>query len=156
MYKVIFICHGNICRSPTAALLFTQLVDEAGLAAQFEISSAATSTEELGNGVYPPMQTVLKRHGINPSGHRAHRLSAQEAQNADLLVIMDSENRWGLSHLGFAIPAGKVVELGQYGLGGEIDDPWYTRDFERAYAEIEAGCEGLLLKLKEQLPPNKS
>jgi protein-tyrosine phosphatase len=143
------VCHGNICRSPAAEFLFRELLRRCGLEGEYEIASAATSGEEIGNPVYPPMRRVLAAHGLSCAGKTARRLRRGDYETYDLLFGMDEENLWDMRRLFGGDPAGKLHSLPDYaGLSGdEIADPWYTRDFELAYEEIALACEGLLYRL---------
>ena len=150
MTSVLFICHGNICRSPMAEFILKDLVGKAGLADRFEIASAATSTEELGNPVYPPARAVLAEHGIGCGGHAARQLIRADYGRWDLLVGMDRANLRNMARICGGDPVGKLHLLMEY--AGEPDrevaDPWYTRDFQAAWRDISAGCRGLLRALE--------
>ena len=149
MIKVLFICHGNICRSPAAELILRQLLWKAGLGGDYEVASAATSSEELGNPIYPPMRRVLAAHGLGCSGKTARQLRRRDYEDWDMLIGMDEENLWNMRRKFHGDPDGKLRNLLDYaGRTGEaIADPWYTRDFERAYSDIALACEGLLYHL---------
>ena len=149
MTKILFVCHGNICRSPAAEFIFRDMLRRAGLSAEFEVASAATSDEELGNGVYPPMRRVLAEHGISCDGKTARELSRRDYERWDLLIGMDEENRWNMRRLFHGDPEGKLHSLMEYTArpNDSVADPWFTRDFERAWLDIEEGCAGLLEKL---------
>ncbi len=147
MIKVCFICHGNICRSPMAEFVFADLVKKAGLESRFDISSAAASDESIGQDVYPSSKRCLKAHGVPCPTHVAHKLTPKEAEECDLLLCMDSRN---LRYLAWISPlaSSKAVFLGEYGLNGaEIEDPWYTGDFDGVYDQIELCCKELLRTL---------
>ena len=146
MIKVLFICHGNICRSPAAEFVLRELTREAGLEGEFEIASAATSTEEIGNPVYPPMRHVLYEHGIDCAGKAARQLRRADYEHYDLLSGMDEENLWNMRRLFHGDPQGKLRNLLDYaGRKGEaIADPWYTRDFEQTWIDVLEGCEALM------------
>ena len=150
MTSVLFVCHGNICRSPMAEFIMKDLVEKAGLADRFEIASAATSTEELGNPVYPPVRAVLAEHGIGCGGHAARQLTRADYGRWDLLVGMDRANLRNMARICGGDPDGKLRLLMEY--AGEPDrevaDPWYTRDFQAAWRDISAGCRGLLRALE--------
>lgn len=149
MKKILFICWGNICRSPAAALVFRELARRGGLENDFLAASAGVSDEEEGNGVYPPMRRVLEARGLDCAGHAARMLRRSDYEDFDLLVCMD-ELTLGRTRRFFGGDAeGKVRNLLDYAgrPGAEIDDPWYTRDFERAMREIELGCRALLASL---------
>ncbi len=149
MIKILFICHGNICRSPTAEYIMKKLVEDAHMESEFEIASAATSTEELGNGVYPPSRRVLAAHGIDCSAHRARQIRKSDYEHYDLLISMDEENRRVLARFFAPDDEHKLHNLLDYAgrVGEAIDDPWYTRDFDRAWEDIHAGCSGLFTAL---------
>ena len=149
MTKILFVCHGNICRSPTAEFVFQDLLRRAGLSDDFSVSSAATSDEEIGRPVYPPMRRVLAEHGLDCSGKTARQLRRRDYEDNDLLIGMDGEDLWNLRRLFGGDPAGKLHLLAAYSgrPEEEIADPWYTRDFERAWRDIFAACEGLLYHL---------
>lgn len=146
MTKILFICHGNICRSPMAEMVMKHLVKEQGLSDLFKIDSAAVSTEEIGNGIYPPAKKVLTRHNIPFTNHQSRQVTHKDYDSYDLLICMDSSN---MRLLRYFIPendyADKVHLLMEYtGLYRDVADPWYTGDFERTYKDIMSGCESLL------------
>lgn len=145
MLKILFICHGNICRSPMAEFIMKDLVRKAKLDELFYIESAATSTEELGNPVYPPARRELARHGLSCSGKIARQIRREDYQKFDLLVYMEQYNLPRLRRIIPGDPEGKVRRLLDFtDKPGDIDDPWYTGDFATAYRQIEAGCRGIL------------
>lgn len=148
MIKVLFLCHGNICRSPMAEFVFKDMVKKQGLADQFEIASAATSREEIWNGVgnpvYPPAKKELARHGISCEGKRAVQLRAEDYDYYDYLIGMDTMNIRNIERM-TGHKGGKISLLLEYaGRRDSISDPWYTGDFEQTYRDVEEGCEGLL------------
>ena len=149
MTKILFVCHGNICRSPAAEFIFLDMLRRAGLSEDFRVESAATSSEELGNPVYPPMRRVLAEHGIDCSGKTARRLNRADYAAWDLLIGMDEENLWNMRRLFQGDPQGKLRSLMGFTArpNDAVADPWFTRDFERAWVDIEEGCRGLLEKL---------
>ena len=149
MTKILFVCHGNICRSPMAEFLMKELVRQAGQAEAFCIASAATSAEELGNPVYPPARRELARHGIGCAGHAARRLRAEDYDRWDLLIGMDRANLRNMTRLFGGDPSGKCRLLLDYAgrPGQEVADPWYTGDFEATWRDVLAGCRGLLATL---------
>ena len=146
MTKILFVCHGNICRSPAAEFVMKELVRIAGLETEFVIASAATSDEELGNPVYPPMRRVLKEHGIDCAGKTARQLRRSDYEEYDLLIGMDEENMWNMRRKFHGDVAGKLKNLLDYaGREGEaVADPWFTRDFAQTWDDVLEGCEGLL------------
>lgn len=151
MIKVLFICHGNICRSPMAEFVMKKLVREAGLEGQFQIASAATSTEEIGNPVYSPARRELARHGISCEGKRSVRLKREDYADYDLLLGMDRWNLQNMKRMLGGDPEEKICLLMDYSQhpGREVADPWYTGDFETTYQDVLEGCEGLLSYLTQ-------
>lgn len=148
MIKVLFICHGIICRSPMAEFVMKGLVKKAGLASQFYIESAATSREEIGNPVYPPARRKLAEHGISCDGHAARQLTNADYENYDLLIGMDSANLRNMHRICGGDPDGKLHLLMDYtDRPGDVADPWYTGDFEATWQDALAGCQGLLKEL---------
>lgn len=148
MTKILFICHGNICRSPMAEFVMKDLVKKAGCADRFEIASAATSTEELGNPVYPPARRKLAEHGLGCEGKTARQMTRQDYRDYDLLVAMDRENLWNMRRFTGDDPDHKVSFLLDYtGRPGDVADPWYTGDFEQTWQDVLEGCQGLLARL---------
>ena len=150
MIKILFVCHGNICRSPSAEFIFKDIVKRKGVVHSFYIASAATSTEEIGNPVYPPMKRELARHGIGCEGKRAIQLTRDDYDSYDLLIGMDSANIRNMHRMLGGDPEGKIKKLMDYTeKGGDVADPWYSERFDIAYADILAGCEGLFESLKD-------
>lgn len=148
MIKILFICHGNICRSPIAEYVMKDLVQKHHLTSDFEIASAATSTEEIGNPVYPPARAELNRHGISCAGHHARQVTRADYSYYDYLIVMDRMNVRNLSRLIGDDPQGKVSKLRSFaGHNGDIEDPWYTGAFDEVYEQILEGCRGLLAQL---------
>ncbi|MBR6557058.1 MAG: low molecular weight phosphotyrosine protein phosphatase [Clostridia bacterium] len=148
MIKILFVCHGNICRSPMAEFIMKDLVDKAGRAAEFSIASAATSTEELGNPVYPAARRELARHGIGCEGKRARQMTRADYESYDLLIGMDYANRTNMLRICGGDPAGKIsLLLDHTDRPGEVSDPWYSGDFSAAWSDILRGCTALLSKL---------
>ena len=143
--KILFVCHGNICRSPMAEFCMKQLVSEANRSDEFEIASAATSTEELGNSVYPPARRLLERKGIDCSGKTARQITAGDYLYYDLIIGMDNANMRNMKRFWGGDPEGKIRMLLDYNQRpGEVADPWYSGDFETTWRDVYAGCKGLL------------
>ena len=148
MTKILFVCHGNICRSPMAEFVMKDLVQKAGLTAQFRIESAATSREEIGNPVYPPARRILAAHGISCAGHAARQLTRGDYDAFDLLVGMDSANLRDMQRICGGDREGKLSLLMDYtARPGSVADPWYTEDFEATWRDVSEGCRGLLDQL---------
>ena len=152
MLRILFICHGNICRSTAAQYVMQDMVNREGISEVFYIDSAATSTEEIGNPVYPPMRCTLESHGIPCEEHRARQMKKRDYDDFDLLIASDDENLWYMNRICGADPEKKFHLLMDYTdrPGTEISDPWYTRNFERAYQDVVKGCTGLLEQLKAE------
>ncbi len=149
MIKILFICHGNICRSPMAEFVMKNLVKKAGLEHEFSIASAATSTEEIGNPVYPPARRKLAEHGIGCSGHAARQLRRDDYDRWDYLVGMDSANLRNMHRICGGDPEGKISLLLDWtGHPGSVADPWYTGDFEATWQDVLAGCQALLEQIR--------
>ena len=151
MTRILFICLGNICRSPMAEFVMKDMVKRAGAADQFEIASAATSREEVGNPVYPPARQKLAEHGISCKGKNARQLCAEDYSYYDLLIGMENANLRSMQRICGGDPKGKMHLL----LDGtanphDVADPWYTGDFDAAWHDIEIGCRSLLEKLKKK------
>ncbi len=143
--KILFVCHGNICRSPMAEFVMKHLVEEKGLQNQFEIASAATSTEEIGNPVYPPARRKLAEHGIGCQGKTARQMTLDDYRHYDHVIVMDRNNTRNLNRLLGGDPDQKISLLMDYThRPGQVADPWYTGDFEATWQDVLEGCEGLL------------
>lgn len=151
MTKILFVCHGNTCRSPAAEFIFRDMLKKSGLENEFFVSSAATSDEEIGNGVYPPMKKLLTAHGLDCSGKIARQITREDYDRYDLIIYMDRRNRRALDLAFGNDPDGKLRSLLDYAgrTGEEISDPWYTRQFQTAWDEIYEGCKGLFDALAE-------
>ncbi len=150
MTSILFVCHGNICRSPMAEFVMKDLVKKAGLDAQFHIESAATSTEEIGNPVYPPARRKLAEHGIDCAGKRARQLTNADYDQFDLLIGMDRANLRNMHRICGGDFAGKLRLLMDYtGCPGDVADPWYTGDFETTWRDVLKGCQKLLQAVAE-------
>jgi protein-tyrosine phosphatase len=149
MIRILFVCHGNICRSPMAEFILKDMVKQQGREKEFFVASCATSTEEiwngLGNPVYPPAKAELAKHGIFCAGKRAVQLTKKDYESYDLLIAMDSNNVRNIHRIIGSDPAGKVRKLMDYTpRGGDVADPWYTDRFDVAYRDIAEGCRCLL------------
>lgn len=148
MTKILFICHGNICRSTMAEYVMKHLVQKNGLEHDIFIDSAATSTEEIGNGVHHGTRRKLAQVGIPCGDHRARQVTWADYQHFDLLIGMDDANLRNLRRMLGNDPDGKISLLLDYtGRPGPIADPWYTGDFDATYRDVLEGCQGLLNKL---------
>ena len=148
MIKILFVCHGNICRSPMAEFVMKRLVEEAGRADEFEIASAATSTEEIGNPVYPPARRKLAEHGISCAGKTARQLRRSDYDHYDLLIGMDQYNLRNMQRMCGGDPDGKIHLLLDYtDRPGDVADPWYTDNFDATWRDCLEGCTALLQTL---------
>ena len=151
MIKILFVCHGNICRSPMAELVMRQLVKKEGLGGEIQVASAATSREELGNPVYPPARRKLAEHGIRSDGQAAQQMEKADYAAYDMLIGMDRANLRNMTAIAGGDPDGKISLLMDYtDRPGNVADPWYTGDFEATWRDVEAGCRGLLKMLRER------
>ena len=153
MIKVLFICHGNICRSTMAESVFTHMVKERHLEDLFEIYSAATSREEIGNGPHYGTVSQLRKVNISVVPHRAVQMTKADYEHYDYLIGMDSANIRNMNRIAEGDPEGKIYKLlsfagyestGKLNAAGDVADPWYTGDFETTYRDVVAGCKGLL------------
>ena len=154
MKKILFVCHGNICRSVTAEFVMRHLAEEAGLGNQLEVDSAATSREEIGNPIYPMALQTLEAHGIHGASHIARQVTAADYDYYDMLVLMDRENLWGIRRIIPHDPEGKISLLLDYTdpedrshHNRDVADPWYTRNFDAAWDDITTGCRALMKEL---------
>ncbi len=155
MTKIMFICHGNICRSPMAEFIFRDLANKNGVGDKFSVSSCATSTEEIWNGVgnpvYPPARAELQKHGISCDGKRAVQLKKSDYNEYDLLVCMDSQNVRNAMRILGSDPQNKVCKLMDFtDQKGDVADPWYSGNFTVAYNDICEGSKALIEKLMEE------
>lgn len=145
MTRILFVCHGNICRSPMAEFVMRDVVRRAGLTSQIEVASAATSTEEIGNPVYPPVRRLLAGVGISCDGKHAVQLTRADYDRYDYLIAMDHNNLRNMARIIGDDPQHKVYRLMDFtDTPHDVADPWYTRDFAATYADVTRGCDALL------------
>ena len=149
--KILFVCHGNICRSPMAEFVMKEKMKSAGIEG-FEVASAATSTEEIGNPVYPPARRMLNAHGIDCSGKHARQMTAQDYEYYDYIVLMDRNNLRNLRWiLGDGHDMSKVSLLMDWtGKSRDVADPWYTGNFQTTWDDVNEGCDAMIDKLTAQ------
>ena len=149
--RILFVCHGSICRSPMAEFVMKDLAEKAGVAARFHIESAAASREEIGNPVYPPARRKLAEHGVSCGGHRARQITRRDYDEFDRLIGMDTSNLRDMRRVFGGDPAGKLSRLLDWTeRPGDVSDPWYTGDFESAWRDVDAGCRALLSALGQK------
>ncbi|MBQ5971345.1 MAG: low molecular weight phosphotyrosine protein phosphatase [Prevotella sp.] len=144
-YRILFVCLGNICRSPMAEFVMKDMVAKAGLADRFHIESAATSTEEIGNSVYPPARSILAEHGISCKGKTARQMTRADYDRFDMIIGMDRWNLRNMQRICGGDPEGKIHLLMDFtSRPGDVADPWYTRNFEATWRDVVEGCKGIL------------
>ena len=150
MKRILFVCHGNICRSPMAEFVMKKMVADAEIADQFEIASAATSTEEIGNPVYPPARRKLAEHGISCDGKTARQITRHDYEHYDYIVAMDANNMRNLSRMLVEDKQHKISLLLNYtDHPRDVADPWFTGNFEATWQDVNDGCRGLLEKIRQ-------
>ena len=148
MIKILFVCHGNICRSPMAEFVMKDIVKNKGVSDMFEIASAATSTEALGESVYPPARRKLLEKGLSCSGKTSRQMTANDYNYYDFIIAMDRNNLRNMARFVGNDPDGKVSLLMDHtSTPRDVADPWYTGDFEQTWEDVNLGCEGLLKRL---------
>lgn len=152
MIKILFVCHGNICRSPMAEFVMKDMVKRKGLSEQFEIHSAATSTEEIGNPVYPPARRTLSEHGISCDGKIARRMTKGDYDYHDYIIAMDKNNIQNIKRIVGTDKDHKISLLLRYaGIDRDISDPWYTGNFDATWNDVVKGCKGLLEYIENEI-----
>ena len=152
MVKILFVCHGNICRSPMAEFVMKDVVKRKGLAERFEISSAATSTEEIGNPVYPPARRTLSEHGISCDGKIAKRITKGDYDYYDYIIAMEKYNIRNIERIVGDDKDHKISLLLSYaGIDRDIADPWYTGNFDATWNDVVKGCRGLLEHIENEI-----
>ena len=145
MVKILFLCHGNICRSPMCKYYFQDLINKKGLSSEIYVDSAATSREEIGNPVHRGTKTKLHQANISCEDHRAKQMRKEDYADYDYLIGMDEQNMRNMKRITGGDPEGKMFKLLQFaGSSAEVADPWYTGDFEATWRDVTAGCDGLL------------
>lgn len=150
MKRIMFVCHGNICRSPMAEFIMKDIVKRAGREDEFYITSAATSTEEIGNDIYPPAQAEMKMRGVAFGRHYAVQVKSSDYDKYDLFVIMDDNNARNISRIFRRDDEHKIHKLLEFaGRSDDVSDPWYTRRFDIAFDDIYSGCVGLFEKVSK-------
>ena len=142
MIKILFVCHGNICRSPMAEFVLKDMAEKAGVSHKFRIASAAVSREELGNPVYPPARRELASHGIACDGHHARQITRSDLEEYDYIYYMDGANRRRLESM---FPEYKDFRPF---LSRDVADPWYSGDFTQTWADVTEGCGRILEELQ--------
>ena len=149
MKKILFVCHGNICRSPMAEFIMKDIVKKAGMDDQFHIESAATSTEEIGNSVYPPARRKLAEHGISCEGKTARQMTLSDYDRFDLLVGMDEWNIRNMKRIAGGDPDRKIFKMLDFiSRHGDVADPWYTGNFDATWRDCLEGCEMIFQQYK--------
>ena len=152
MTRILFICHGNICRSPMAQCIMQQLVDEAGAADRFFIDSKATSTEEIGNEIYPPAKRKLNEMKVPLVPHRASQIKKSDYENFDLLIGMDDENIRNMKRIFGGATENKIHKIREFtGTTDDVADPWYTGNFDITFDQIHAACKKLFERLESTI-----
>ena len=152
MVKILFVCHGNICRSPMAEFVMKDMVKRKGLAERFEINSAATSTEEIGNPVYPPVKRTLSEHGISCEGKTARRITKGDYDYYDYIIAMEKYNIRNIERITGNDKDHKISLLLSFaGIDDDITDPWYTGNFDATWNDVVKGCRGLLEHIENEI-----
>ena len=153
--KIMFVCHGNICRSPMAEFIFKDMLKRKGLENKFTVASSATSTEEIycgvGNPIYPPARRILNEHGISCDGKRAVLFTKADYDKYDIILVMDNNNVRNIMRIVGADTQCKIHKLLEFCDGGDVADPWYSGDFKSCYNDIKRGCNALIDKLIKEI-----
>ena len=152
MLRIVFVCHGNICRSPMAEFILRDMLKKRKISDKIEVISRATSAEELGNPVYPPARSELARHGLSCVGKCSVLLRAEDYKNYDLFIGMDSANIRNMNRLFGGDPEGKIKKFMSYtGSDSDVADPWFTGDFDTTYRDVYRGCEKLCEEIEKSV-----
>ena len=150
VFKILFVCHGNICRSPMAEFVMKDIVEKAGQGSRFLIESAAVSSEEIGNPVYPPVKRLLNSHNISCEGKYARKMTRADYDAFDLIVAMDSDNLRRIASICGVDTEKKVYLLKSFvGVSGDVADPWYTGNFTQTWNDVYAGCSAIFAKFTD-------
>ena len=150
MKKILFVCYGNICRSPMAEFILKDMIKKDGLEKTFEVESAATSSEETGNGVYPPAKKILAEHNISCAGKTARKITKEDYEKYDLIIGMDSENIYNMNRIwNDSKHKIKHILIDFAKVNRDVADPWYTGNFQQTYDDLVLGCKAILKSLKE-------
>lgn len=145
MKKILFVCHGNICRSPMAEFILKYMIKKDGLEKTFEVESAATSSEETGNGVYPPAKKILAEHNISCAGKTARKITKEDYEKYDLIIGMDSENIYNMNRVwNDSKHKIKHILIDFAKVNRDVADPWYTGNFQQTYDDLVLGCKAIL------------
>ncbi|MBR0063739.1 MAG: low molecular weight phosphotyrosine protein phosphatase [Oscillospiraceae bacterium] len=151
MIRILFVCLGNICRSPMCELYMKDIISRAGLSDRFYVESAATSSEELGNPVYPPAQRKLNEHGISASGKTARQITKSDYDRFDYIIGMEESNRRSMLRIFGGDPDDKISLLLDWTVRpGAVADPWYTGDFEATWRDVSEGCGAIMRRLVDE------